>query len=261
MSENTFRRSPLAVWAAVAAGMLLLAGVLAMSRVGAVASPYRGVAVIQRASPFFLQSVSNRLENVASEHGGRLPPGRVVLTGSSTIERWTSSADDLVEWPTVNVGIGGSTLMQHASATGELIRPLRPGALVVYVGVNDLVVPRRPKPFDPTAGQGAALVRTAKAYFAGLSLDAPEAHIYYIGMIESPRKRPVLNDLRLFNTRVRELAERSDRITYIDVNHALAGEDGLPSPDYFVDGLHLNADGYRILARQVRDALRAGPNP
>ena len=186
MSENTFRRSPLAVWAAVAAGMLLLAGVLAMSRVGAVASPYRGVAVIQRASPFFLQSVSNRLENVASEHGGRLPPGRVVLTGSSTIERWTSSADDLVEWPTVNVGIGGSTLMQHASATGELIRPLRPGALVVYVGVNDLVVPRRPKPFDPTAGQGAALVRTP-GILSRVEPGRPRGHIYYIGMIESPR--------------------------------------------------------------------------
>ncbi len=262
MKGDLIRRPPVVIWLAVVLTAFFTVGALALPQTMSGSPDYRGVAAITRPSPLFLQDARKRLELVESQHGGTLPIGRVVLTGSSTIERWKTYSDDLVEWPTANVGIGGSTLMQHAGSTRDLIRPLRPGALVVYVGVNDLIVPWKPDVFDPYVGQGVQLVRIAKAYFAGLREAAPGAHIYFIGMIESPQKRPVLNDLRLFNNRIRELAEIDDTLTFIDVNYALAGSDGLPSAEYFVkDGLHLNKAGYEILAEQVRQALRDGPNP
>lgn len=261
MKGDLTGRTPSVLWLAIIVGVYLLVVALAPPHPVVEAPTHTGVAVISRPSPLFLEDVRNRLELAEAAHGGTLPIGRVVLTGSSTIERWRTYTDDLLEWPTTNVGIGGSTLVQHAGSTRNLIRPLRPGAVVAYVGVNDLGVPRKRGVFDSDVGQGVQLVRIAKAYFAELREAAPGAHIYFIGMIESPLKRPVLNDLRLFNNRIRDLAKIDDTITFIDVNYALAGDDGLPSAEYFSDGLHLNKAGYEIFAEQVRQALRAGPNP
>lgn len=246
-------------WMAAILGAALVLGVLAMPRT-AIGSPAPGYPVeVPEPSLFFRHRIETALNQVRDANGGVLPQGRVVLTGSSTIAGWKTSADDLVDWPTVNVGLAGSTMLEHAGATEELIGPLRPGALVVYVGVNDLVVPRRPTAFDPQQGQGARLTKTAAVYFSSLKRSAPGAHIYYIGMIESPRKRPVLNDLRRANAGIRALAQSDGRLTFIDVNSALSGPSGLPDERFFADGLHLNADGYRILTDQVRAALWAGP--
>lgn len=259
MKREWGRSVRLGVWVSTILAAVLIAWVLVMPG-AAQGRPSNGEpADIPRPSIFFFRDVSKRLDKAKADNRGVLPLGRVVLTGSSTIAGWKTSANDLVDWPTVNVGISGTTIMQHAGSTQELIEPLRPGALIVYVGVNDLSAPRRPAAFDPQRGQGAQLVKTAESYFTRLGKAAPGAHIYYISMIESPRKRPVLNDLRRANAGIRALAEADPDVSFIEVNSALSGPDGLPEAKYFADGLHLNEDGYKILTEQVRAALWERP--
>jgi lysophospholipase L1-like esterase len=59
------------------------------------------------------------------------------------------------------------------------------------------------------------------------------------------------------NALLRELAEKSPHLTYVDVFTPMIGADGLPIPALFVeDGLHLTSEGYRVWKQALMPFLR-----
>ena len=64
----------------------------------------------------------------------------VMLAGSSSIEFWTSSKEDLAPIVSYNHGIGGTTIEEWTDSLNQrLVYPYKPKMVVYYVGINNVI--------------------------------------------------------------------------------------------------------------------------
>ena len=64
------------------------------------------------------------------------PP--IIFYGSSSISRWKTLSEDFFGYPVVNCGFGGSRLSNCLRYVSRLVLRLKPAAVVLYAGDNDL---------------------------------------------------------------------------------------------------------------------------
>lgn len=189
-----------------------------------------------------------KVQQIEAARSG-LEPETVVLTGSSFIERWTRSADDLAPLETVNIGIGGTKIGDHIEYLQRMVVPLAPRAVVVYAGSNDINgIPFFSKPGD----QVAARVRE---YIRELHDRLPQAQVFYIAITETPSRRRVRGDIKYANRLIKAMAAAEDFV-FIDTAPALLTTDGDIDRTLFgPDRLHFNDLGYRRFAAVIRGTL------
>lgn len=175
------------------------------------------------------------------------PGTRVVMLGDSLT--------DFGEWQellgrcdVVNRGIGADTLAR-ARARLDAIVLLQPRAVVVMLGINDLL---HGHSLDHTLAEHAALMQE-------LHERLPQARIVVQGLlpVRPGGSEPVAIDtalVRRANDGLRAAASSPERASYtsfVDVGAAMIGPDGELDPDLTTDGLHLSGRGYL----RWRDAL------
>ena len=176
------------------------------------------------------------------------PGGAVLLYGSSTFAWWDGAAAELAPWPVVNRGFGGARTVDLLRYAGDVLAGGTPRAVVLFVA-NDVtgslwdVSPRR------AAEQFEALLHRIRGRYG-------EVPVVWLEVNPTPRRWGVWPHIRDLNAAFREVCGRFGGV------HADAAWGGLmiggePDPRYFrADRLHLNADGYRVFAAGLRDALR-----
>ncbi len=182
------------------------------------------------------------------------PPGSAVFYGSSSIRMWDRLAEDFPDLRVVNAGFGGSTLAACAHFFARLIVPLRPAALVVYAGDNDLGDGRSPP-------EVLAAFRSLLGQFEAAF---PRTPFGFLSVKHSPARWPLRDAIEETNRLIRdELADHPCRF-YVDLAPHMLGEDGSPRPElYAADGLHLSEAGYRlwkeVVGRRRTQLACAGP--
>jgi len=178
----------------------------------------------------------------------RRRPGGVVFVGSSSIRLWDSMADDFPGVATINRGFGGSRVRDSAYYADRIVTPYSPSAIVFYAGDNDL--------FE---GRTLTQVRDDFAAFVGKVHDRlPKARIAFVSIKPSPSRATLLPQIREANALVREFAQQTDGVDYLDVFLPMLDAQGQPREELFVaDRLHMNASGYAIWAAVVRPWLAA----
>jgi lysophospholipase L1-like esterase len=73
----------------------------------------------------------------------------------------------------------------------------------------------------------------------------------------SPSRWRFWPDVKQANASVAELAERDERIVYVDIAAPMLGPDGEPRSEIFLDdGLHLNEKGYALWTRILAPVIR-----
>ena len=65
------------------------------------------------------------------------PEGAILVTGSSSIRRWSSMEADLAPLTVIPRGFGGSAMADVLHYVDRLIIPYKPRAVVIYEGDND----------------------------------------------------------------------------------------------------------------------------
>ncbi len=185
----------------------------------------------------------------AFEKGDRESPpprGEIVFVGSSTIRMWKLE-ESFSGLKVINRGFGGSQVADSARFADRIITPYKPRIVVVYAGGNDLEAGKTPEQvlsdFRELAGKvHAALPRTRVAYIS----------------IRSTTKRLGRDpQVRRVNELIREHAGKDERLRFIDVDSKMRGPDGQPRADLeLADGVHLNADGYKLLNSLVEPVLK-----
>jgi lysophospholipase L1-like esterase len=168
-------------------------------------------------------------------------PGGVVFAGSSSIRLWKLD-ESFPGKGYVNVGFGGAEVRDCVHFAGRLVTPLKPKVVVFYCGDNDLNSGRSPR---QVADDFAAFVQAV-----------PGARILFVAVKPSPKRWSQHPRQREANRLVRAMCEADPRLAFVDVVPAMLGPDGKPTPGLFVaDKLHLSADGYRVWAKVVGEAL------
>jgi len=176
----------------------------------------------------------------------------IIFYGSSSIRRWKTLNQDFVGYPVVNCGFGGSRLIDCLRYVSPLVLRLKPAAVVVYAGDNDLAQGALPE-------QAFASFRDLYGALRGYSERMP---IAYISVKPCPARIRYINNIIRFNQMVQAFLEHQPATKYIDIYAAMLGTDHKPNPALFVqDQIHLSDLGYQILRRDVSSFLSTELQP
>lgn len=172
----------------------------------------------------------------------------VVFTGSSSIRRWSSLAEDFPTLEVVNRGFGGSEINDSNHFFHRFITPLSPRIIVLYAGENDL-----------NRGRSPEQIRDDFIEFYSLAIDQiEEVHVIFVSMKPSPSRWHLASEMRKGNALIQEFIEATDRATYVNIFDPMLDENGEPDEELYVrDRLHMSSEGYRIWTRVIGDHLNS----
>ena len=181
---------------------------------------------------------------------GKSTPGAVLFVGSSSIRLWKleESFPDLVA---ANHGFGGSFLSDSVHFFDRIIVPVKPTAVVIYAGDNDIASGKTPETVYNDFQQFVAAVRAK----------LPECRqIVYIGIKPSVKRWTLAEKIQQTNSLIKADCDNDPLLEYADVWGPMLTAEGVPNADLLVDdGLHMNERGYKIWAAAVTSVLKTLP--
>jgi lysophospholipase L1-like esterase len=227
-------------WGAVGGVAAVLAAVSALAAA-------RMLQVLGADSPRRFES---QVADIERTFEGDADRGKVLLSGSSFFERWTTSTEDLAPLDTENIGIGGTKVGDHLHFFDRMVLPRAPRALVLYIGSNDISgLPIYTKTAEETVALVLDYVRAARRALPG-------TRVYYVAITEAPARARVREDIRRANSLLAAAAS-SEGFTFIPTADDLLREDGEIDGSLFgPDHLHFNEKGYTAFAAAVRRGLQ-----
>jgi lysophospholipase L1-like esterase len=202
-----------------------------------------------------------------------VPSGRVIFIGDSITDGW-----NLPEYfpgkPYVNRGIAGQVTAQMLVRMYPDVIDLKPAAMVLLAGTNDIA--RNNGPVTLAMIEQDLMAMTELAQLHGIKVllssvmpisdypylrqqSAPPAPASQGGRGAPPRQkmtdgRPP-SDIVKLNAWIKDYAAKVNA-TYVDYFTAMVDGQGWLRDGISADGLHPNADGYRIMTGVVTAALQ-----
>ena len=179
----------------------------------------------------------------------------VMLAGSSSIEYWTTSTEDLKPIVSYNHGIGGTTIEQWTEKLNQrLVYPYKPKMVVYYVGINNII---------NTSQTNDQIKDNIHKFFEETHAAMPDTKVQYILMnILGEYYRSKFANIKDVNAYIKEYAaSNSDWLTLINPGEALmkdAESDTVNAAYFSTDNLHLSPYGYTIWGAIVKESILKG---
>jgi lysophospholipase L1-like esterase len=185
---------------------------------------------------------------------------RVVFFGDSITDNWSRPAYGgfFRGRPYVNRGISGQTTSQMLLRFHPDVVALRPSAVVILAGTNDLAGNTGPVTLEQVQHNLAAMAEMARAN----GIKVVFASILPVSDDKKDREgKPVIRttarppaQIRAMNDWLADYARRNGHV-YLDYYSATADPSGALKPELNDDGLHPNAAGYAVMAPLAEKAL------
>ena len=175
----------------------------------------------------------------------------VMLAGSSSIEFWESSKEDLEPIVSYNHGIGGTTIEEWDNKLNQrLVFPYKPKMVVYYVGINNVINSKQ---------DSATIWNNLKNFFDHTHAALPNTKVQYIMMNLIPGYKGYFDTINSVNANVVEYQKNNAWLTLINPGTALLKENGEPNAAYFrTDGLHLSYYGYVVWGDIIKQSIIKG---
>jgi lysophospholipase L1-like esterase len=184
-----------------------------------------------------------------------IDPKRVVFMGDSITDSWLL-ADAFPGKPYVNRGISGQTTAQMLVRMYPDVIALRPAAMVLLAGTNDIAGNNGPQTLDMIKQNLMAMVELAQVHNIKVILCALTPVSDKVpardGRKQSERRPPP--DILKLNAWLEEYAAKI-KAPYVDYHSAVADAQGELGRGYTDDGLHPNARGYQLMQAAIAKAL------
>jgi lysophospholipase L1-like esterase len=178
------------------------------------------------------------------------PRGSILFTGSSSINLWSSLAEDMAPLPVLNRGFGGAHLDHVNRYAARIVLPYRPRLIALYAGENDLSGWSNKTP-ETVAADFESFVRIVHD-------ELPDTRVLFLSIKPSLLRKGLADDQHELNERIEKITTTDSRLGYVDVANCLLDPRGQPRRELFrMDRLHLNDEGYRLWAAQLRPLLDA----
>lgn len=181
------------------------------------------------------------------EEAGNLPARPILFYGSSSIRLWLSLRQDFDGLPVVNRGFGGSTLEECVALLDRLVTPVKPRAIVLYAGDNDLDHGASPETLLARFEQFAGAVRMRLGW----------TPIIYVAIKPSPARFWNSAKIEAANDLIQKaISLRWREAIFVDVYQPMLDAGGAPRVEFFdQDGLHLSQQGYALWRDAIQRAL------
>ncbi|MBY0421346.1 MAG: hypothetical protein K2Q06_03505 [Parvularculaceae bacterium] len=178
------------------------------------------------------------------------PRPEIVFIGDSITEAWIKADPAFFAAGRVDRGISGQTSQQILARFYQDVVALRPKAVHILAGSNDVAGNQGPTRERDVLNNVAAMLDIANANNIKVILGAiPPASDFYWRPGLAPAAK-----IEALNAQLRDLAHRR-RASFVDYHAALAGEDGGMRDGLSYDGVHPNRIGYGIMAATIKSAL------
>jgi len=175
---------------------------------------------------------------------------KVVFMGDSITEGWGLAKPGFFGPGVVNRGISGQTTPQMLVRFQADVVALRPLAVHIMAGTNDLAGNTGPTSEEDVKNNIRAMVAIAKAHGIHVvlaSIPPTAVFTWAPGLKPGPQ-------VQALNTWLKAFA-RQEGLIYADYYAALATPDGAMRPALTFDGVHPNAEGYAAIEPLARSAV------
>lgn len=176
---------------------------------------------------------------------------RVVFMGDSITEGWPQGDPTMFTQPGfVNRGISGQTTSQMLVRFRQDVIELRPRAVVILAGTNDIAGNTGPISEATIAGHIASMVELAQAHGIRVVLVSvlPADRYGWVPNLKPAQRIVALN--RMLQT----WAQRNG-VAWVDLHTPMATDSQGLRHGYGEDGVHPNATGYAVMRPAVERAI------
>ena len=219
---------------AAAVAVLLLAAVSALLYAQQLPDPQR------------FESAIRQFEQ--QDRTSRPPEGAIVLTGSSSIARWSEAEVAMAPLTVIPRGFGGSVMNDVLYYLDRVTLTYNPRAILIYEGDNDTSA------FNSIPNE--VILDQLRQIINRVHEELPETRIYVLAVKPSVSRWSVWPVAQQVSAGYKQMAENDPLVYYIDVATPLLNEDGNVRTDIFVqDNLHLNDLGNEIWGATISAAL------
>jgi lysophospholipase L1-like esterase len=177
---------------------------------------------------------------------------RIVFMGDSITEFWGQQDPAFFTHGYVDRGISGQTTSQMLLRFRQDVIELRPQAVHILAGTNDIAGNTGPVTLEQIEGNIAAMAELAKAHGIRVMLASvpPAARFPWRPEVQT------VDTIRSLNAWIKAYASRNDFI-YVDYYGALATAQGGMKDGLADDGVHPTKQGYAVMEPLTRAAAQA----
>ena len=192
------------------------------------------------------------------EANAALPPlaageNRVVFFGDSITDGW-KLAESFPGKPYINRGIGGQTTPQMIVRFRQDVIELHPKVVVIRAGTNDIAGNTGPMRNEDIEADLASMSELARAHGIRVVFSSIlPVHNYTDRSKDFFAQRPMARILAV-NEWLKGFCAGSGDV-YLDYFSSLVDDKGLMKKELANDGLHPNAEGYKIMAPLAEAAI------
>ncbi len=177
---------------------------------------------------------------------------RVVFLGNSITEAWANQ--DSVFFQNNNYigrGISGQTSVQLLLRFRQDVLALKPKAVVLNVGTNDIAENTGPYNQDFTFGNIQSMAEIAQVNGVKIILSSVLPATKFEWRLSLGNRSAMIIDL---NKRIKAYSDQN-KITYIDYHSALKNQQNGMNPDLAEDGVHPTMKAYKIMETLANQAI------
>src|ERR1051326_4643833 len=171
---------------------------------------------------------------------------RVVFMGDSITDAWGRTYGKTTFFPGkpyINRGISGQTTPQMLIRFRPDVIALKPLAVVILAGTNDIAGNTGPMTLESIEGNLMSMTELAQANAIKVVLSSVMPTCDYIRL---PRDRRPNSKIRELNLWIKNYAAQHNAV-YLDYFTAMADEQGNLKKEITYDGLHPNDAGYELI--------------
>jgi lysophospholipase L1-like esterase len=179
-------------------------------------------------------------------------PQRVVFMGDSITDGWKLS-QYFPGKPYANRGIGGQTTPQMVVRMFEDVINLKPAAMIVLAGTNDIARNTGPETIEMIEENFMAMTELAQLHGIKVILCSVTPISDYTPGKKSEGRPP--SDILKLNAWIRDYAAKNHCV-FADYFAALVDDKGMLKDGFSRDGLHPNEKGYELLAPVAAAAIQ-----
>jgi lysophospholipase L1-like esterase len=177
---------------------------------------------------------------------------RVVFIGNSITQGWAEQRSDFFSSNNyIGRGISGQTSPQLLSRFRQDVINLKPVAVLINIGTNDIAENTGSYDEDFTLGNIVSMSELAKANGIKVILSS----ITPAG--EYPWKKEVQDvpkKIQSLNAKIKDYA-KANKFAYVDYYSSMHDENHALKKTYGTDGVHPNAQGYEIMEKLAKEII------
>ena len=175
---------------------------------------------------------------------------KYLIFGHSYTQLWHRYKEDFSEFGDEinNIGIGGSQTIHWSEQYNEEVTCYNPEWGIYWNGINDINV-------DVPVDKILERFTSCLTYIKG-KLPNFKCVVISVARCAYDKSMAHLQQIEDVNKGLKELCDSNNYLVYVDVEKLFCDESGNPIETYFVDKLHPTAEGYKLVAPLVVNAIK-----